>query len=229
MKEKRQTIEQKIRDEGMVPSLSDQVAAAIRSDILEGHYHPGDHLSEVALCSKLDVSRNTLREAFRSLTKDNLLQYHANRGVFVTVPDLASIMDVYNVRRIIEVGAIAQSRPTHPALLYIEKAVDDGERFSALEQWQDVGTADIHFHHGLVLLADSQRLSKQFSQLVVELRLIFGLINDSRYLHTSFIATNRSILQLLQTDKVREAAELLKRYLMDSERMILAAYAKRKV
>ena len=207
-------------------SLSDQVAMTIRKEIIKGHYHPGQHLLEASLCEKYNISRNTLREAFRSLTKDGLLHYRANCGVFVTVPNLAAIIDVYNVRRIVEVGAVRNAHLPHPSMAAIENAVQDAETFCATKQWQDVGTADIKFHKELVNLADSPRLAKQFSQLIVELRLIFGLIKDVRYLHEPFVANNRKIVDCLKKGNSHEAAELLDHYLIDSERVILNAYAR---
>lgn len=53
----------------------------------------------------MDVSRNSLREAFRLLTKEGLLRHEHNRGVFVATPSVASIIDIYRVRRTIECQA----------------------------------------------------------------------------------------------------------------------------
>lgn len=47
---------------------------------------PGQKLSEAALSESLDISRNTLREVFRTLTKEGLIKHAPNRGVFVATP-----------------------------------------------------------------------------------------------------------------------------------------------
>ena len=44
---------------------------------------PGVQLSEVALAQQYGVSRNTLREAFRLLARDGLVEHVPHRGVFV--------------------------------------------------------------------------------------------------------------------------------------------------
>ena len=74
---------------------------------------PGQRLSEAAFSDRFDVSRNSLREAFRLLTKDGLLRHEANRGVFVAVPSMASIIDIYRVRRMLECGALRQAWQQH--------------------------------------------------------------------------------------------------------------------
>ena len=206
-------------------SLADQTVKAIEADIISGHYHPGEHLSEALLAKKLSVSRNTLREAFRMLTKNGLIEYRANRGVFVTVPDFNTIIDVYRLRKIIEVGSVRNVHFPHSAIFMMEKVVGKAEKLCEEKKWQDVGTADMEFHQLLVSLGNSPRLDRLFAELTVELRLIFGLISDLRSLHQPFVAMNRNIVNCLKKEKAKKAAKLLGDYLKQSEKMIIEAYS----
>ncbi|WLT08183.1 GntR family transcriptional regulator [Bartonella apihabitans] len=206
-------------------SLADQTVKAIEVDIISGHYHPGEHLSEAILAKKLSVSRNTLREAFRMLTKNGLIEYRANRGVFVTIPDFNTIIDVYRLRKIIEVGSVRNVHFPHSAIFMMEKVVGKAEKLCEEKKWQDVGTADMEFHQLLVSLSNSPRLDRLFAELTVELRLIFGLISDLRSLHQPFVAMNRNIVNCLKKEKAKKAAKLLGDYLKQSEKMIIEAYS----
>lgn len=206
-------------------SLADQTVKAIEADIISGHYHPGEHLSEAILAKKLSVSRNTLREAFRMLTKNGLIEYRANRGVFVTIPDFNTIIDVYRLRKIIEVGSVRNVHFPHSAIFMMEKVVGKAEKLCEEKKWQDVGTADMEFHQLLVSLSNSPRLDRLFAELTVELRLIFGLISDLRSLHQPFVAMNRNIINCLKKEKAKKAAKLLGDYLKQSEKMIIEAYS----
>ena len=206
-------------------SLADQTVKAIEAAIINGHYHPGEHLSEAILAKKLSVSRNTLREAFRMLTKNGLIEYRANRGVFVTIPDFNTIIDVYRLRKIIEVGSVRNVHFPHSAIFMMEKVVGKAEKLCEEKKWQDVGTADMEFHQLLVSLGNSPRLDRLFAELTVELRLIFGLISDLRSLHQPFVAMNRNIVNCLKKEKAKKAAKLLGDYLKQSEKMIIEAYS----
>lgn len=212
------------KDEG---SLADNISAFIRDSILKGLFKPGSHLSESHLCQELDISRNTLREAFRNLTKDGLLRHEVNKGVFVTIPDLAAIIDVYTVRRIIECGAILQTHPLHHAIAAMRKAIEKAEKFRLEDKWIEAGTADIEFHCAIVSLAGSKRLSQQFEKVMVDLRLIFGLLDDPQFLHAPYISMNKRILELVENGDYRTAANALEQYLLQAERMILATYAQK--
>ncbi|WP_157769248.1 GntR family transcriptional regulator, partial [Pseudomonas syringae group genomosp. 3] len=62
-------------------TLGETITREIRRMLVEGELVPGQRLSEAALAENLDISRNTLREAFRVLTREGLLKHEPNRGV----------------------------------------------------------------------------------------------------------------------------------------------------
>lgn len=204
---------------------SDEVAANLRFEVTTGALRPGDQLSETALAERYGISRNTLRETFRTLTEEGLLTHRPHRGVFVAIPTLSAIIDIYRVRRLIEGGAVRASRPTHPAVATMAEIVDRARQLRGVGDWREVGTANVSFHAALVSLADSARLNSMFERISAELRLAFGLIDDPELLHAPYVDLNSEILDLLRAGERERAAEILDAYLIDSERAILAAYA----
>ncbi|MPN21085.1 hypothetical protein SDC9_168464 [bioreactor metagenome] len=161
------------------------------------------------------------------LTKEGLLSHEPNKGVSVVVPSIASIIDIYRVRRMIECQALAQGYPMHPARDHMRDAVQHAEACRAEEDWQGVGTANMAFHRAVVELADSERLNVMFAHLLAELRVAFGLMQDPHFLHAPYVDMNRQILALFEEGKPVEASAALNDYLVHSERLILAAYARR--
>ncbi len=197
-------------------TVAETVAGRIRGMVIEGIFRPGAHLSEAALSAQFQISRNTLREVFRLLSKEGLLRHEPNRGVFVAVPDIASIVDLYRIRRLIQCAALAQARPRHPAVRQMCAAVERAEACLLAGDWLGVGSADLAFHQAVVDLADSPRLSAFFGQITVELRLAFGLLDDPEFFHEPFIDMNRQILTLLQGNDPSGAAAALERYLVQA-------------
>lgn len=206
----------------LVPRLADE----IRDKLIAGEFQPGQRLSEPALCAELQVSRNSLREAFRLLTKDGLLRHEPNRGVFVTTPDMASIIDIYRMRRIIECRALEQAHPKHPAVARMRRAVETALERSASGDWRSVGSANMAFHAAIVDLADSARLSAFYTQIAAELRLCFGLLDDPEFLHAPYVDQNAAILAELEAGRPAAAAAALEAYLARSERTVLAAFTR---
>lgn len=214
-------------DPHLPASLSERVAEQIRQRIVEGGFLPGQRLSEQALSTDLNISRNTLREVFRVLTKDGLLRHEPNRGVFVAIPSIAAIIDIYRVRRLIECQALAQAYPRHPAKQRMRNAVEQALRARDASDWMAVGTANMAFHAAIVELADSERLNLLFAQAQAELRLAFGLLRDPEFLHAPYVDMNRNIVGLAEAGEFVKASETLNEYLVHSERIVLAVYARR--
>lgn len=203
--------------------LADRVAKDIRDLLIIGALTPGQRLSEAAFSERLEVSRNSLREAFRLLTKDGLLRHEANRGVFVSVPSTDSIIDIYRVRRMLECGALRQAWPKHPSVAAMRSAVEHARKQRDLGEWREVGSANMKFHAAVVDLSDSSRLSDFYARVAAELRLSFGLLRDPEQLHSPFVDMNAQILALLEKGEVVEAASQMELYLNLSERTVLKA------
>lgn len=101
----------------------EDIAAQIRSELANGRLKVGNRLpSERALAEKFGVSRNTLREALRSLEHAGLvrLQKGASGGAFITEATgsaiTTSLMDMYHV------GAIRPDQLTE-ARIWLEAVV----------------------------------------------------------------------------------------------------------
>lgn len=207
-------------------ALAPRLAEEIRDKLISGELKPGQRVSEAALSADLDVSRNSLREAFRLLTKEGLLRHEPNRGVFVATPSMASIIDIYRVRRLVECQAMANAYPNHPAVPRMRSAVDAARAASKLNDWTAVGSENMKFHAAIVDLADSQRLNGFYAQIAAELRLSFGLLKEPELLHAPYVEMNAAILVKLEAGDPKGAAVALEAYLFQSERTVLAAFSR---
>ncbi|MBJ3814629.1 GntR family transcriptional regulator [Shimwellia pseudoproteus] len=207
-------------------TLIDRTAENIRARIIAGDLTPGTRLSEAALSEQLSISRNTLREVFRLLTQEGLLHHEPNRGVKVALPDMASIIDIYRIRRLLECEALRQAYAMHPAMARMAAAVEAARQWRERGDWRRVGTENMAFHSALVELADSERMNRLYRHISAELRLAFGHLNDNQMLHAPYIEKNAHILSLLQAGNNSEAASTMACYLQLSERTVIAALAR---
>ncbi|SMC97041.1 GntR family transcriptional regulator [Lentzea albidocapillata] len=203
-------------------STAERVADFVRTRVMEGDLPPGTRLSEEALRTALGVARNTLREAFRLLTRERLLVHEHSRGVFVRTPDAADIVDLYAARRVIEGGALT-AWPTAPEEK--RQAVRDAVRFqresARAERWSDVATGNVRFHLAITGLAGSARLDEEVRRLLAEMRLVFHHMGDQREFYENYVQLNRDILELADRGAVSEAEEALRKYFDVAEQHLL--------
>ena len=67
----------------VTPTLPFALAGRLREMIIEGELTPGARLNERVLCERLGASRTPLREAFRVLAAEGLVDLQPNRGAQV--------------------------------------------------------------------------------------------------------------------------------------------------
>ncbi|MDO5617570.1 GntR family transcriptional regulator [Kocuria sp.] len=204
----------------------DSLAETLRQKIIDGEFMPGARLSESALTSQLDVSRNTLREAYRVLAEQGLLVHVPHRGVSVAAPTVADVVDIYRCRRNIEGTSLRQAQPHHPGVSQMMRALEQAENHAAQHNWLGTGSANMAFHEAIVSLADSPRLLRMYRNVAAELRLVFLAIDDPHTVHEPFVQGNRGILSVFNEQGPVAAAEELERYLLSSERNVLGAYSR---
>jgi DNA-binding GntR family transcriptional regulator len=100
------------------PTLSVVVADSLRRLITAGGLAPGGRLNERQLCDQLKVSRTPLREAYRILSAEGLVELTPKHGARVTElseDDVANIFDVLAVNEGLA-GRLAAEKATQAQL-----------------------------------------------------------------------------------------------------------------
>ena len=83
-------------------NLKGKIVTSLRNAILQGEYHPGEHLAELALCRRFQVSRTPIREAVHQLEKEGFLKITPAAGARVVRLSLKEILDLYDILIILE-------------------------------------------------------------------------------------------------------------------------------
>ena len=208
-------------------STAERVAAILRTRVSAGYFPPGVRLAEEEITEALGVSRNTLREAFRLLTHERLLEHKLNRGVFVRVLDVPDVIDLYRVRKHIECSVVRTVTAPPPNLDQIADAVREGQRALDDEDWRGLGTANIRFHQEIVAVAGSPRMDELMRAVLAELRLVFHVMANPRWFHEPYLTRNHEILTALERGNGPAAEQLLATYLDDAEHQLVEAYSVR--
>ena len=93
-------------------ALHDQVAARLRTMLVEGRIPPGAKLNERELCAQLHVSRTPLREAIKLLGAEGLVDLLPNRGAVAVKLTEADVRHSFEVLATLEglSGELAASR-----------------------------------------------------------------------------------------------------------------------
>lgn len=86
--------------------VREQVADIIRDQIINGTMREGQRLIERELCEQLDISRNTLREAYRQLEAEGFVELKPHKGPAVSRITPREARGLYELREALEGLAI---------------------------------------------------------------------------------------------------------------------------
>ena len=211
-----------------LPTAAQRAADLIRQYIFEGRFAPGTPLPEASLSAALQVSRNTVREAFRTLMSEHLLVHEPHKGVTVRWLTADDVLDIYKIRRMFELSVLdlvvqGQLELAKNELGEIGTLITEAETAAANGDWAQVGTANLRFHGLLVEMHRSERINDTFRRLMTELRLGFLAHEDPASFHGPFLARNRRIYELIMTGELDDARKELGRYLDDAEQDVMRA------
>ncbi len=199
------------------------VADVLRSRIAAGKLPPGTKLSEQQLAASMQVSRNTLREAFAMLSIESVVTRYPNRGVFVASPDAGSVREIYSVRRMLEPAAVQWGPELD--LPRLDAVIADARAARSRGLVAEMAAANQDFHQSLVAMSGSVQLQQMMGRVLAEMRLVFHSMRSEPDFHTRYVEENASLVVLLRAGRRAEAAEALRGYLDAAEAELLGHLA----
>src|SRR6187431_670779 len=180
-------------------SLSSVVQGELERMILSGELAPGEKLTEMALATRLGVSRGPLREAFRMLEEAGLVRTEKNRGVFVRDIPIDEAVEIFDLRAAMdELVGRKLARDITPAQQKELKAlVDAMEKAVKAEDAYNYHLLNLRFHDRLVEMAGNSKLTAIYRKLIKELSLFRRLNLADGWLLPISASEHRQILKAI--------------------------------
>ena len=156
-------------------SLRGRVFHRLREDILSGKYEEHEELKEVAISEEMGVSRTPVREAFRQLELEGLIQIIPNKGAYVTGITEKDVKGIYIIRSLLE-GLCARWATEHITPEQMEEMEENvylAEFHASKGHLEQLAELDNRFHDILYEACDSKILEhqlKDFHQYVLRVR-----------------------------------------------------------
>jgi DNA-binding GntR family transcriptional regulator len=148
--------------------LGEQIFEVLSAEIIRGLHPAGKHLSEIEICSAMQVSRTPVREALFKLEQEGLLVSRPNQGFFVAAQSKQKVEESYPILAAMEALAVRTSAPfTSDQLRQLEtlnKRIQNGKG-SLRSQF----AADRDFHRRLIANCPNASLLRLIETLKAEI------------------------------------------------------------
>lgn len=142
------------------PRLVELVAAEVRRLIIDGHWPQGLRLVESQVADELGVSRNPVREAFRSLQAEGLIELEPRRGARVAVLTAEEAGHLFDVRGALEelAAGLAARRRDPAAVATLREVVVLGRAATAEGRTSDLPPLNTRYHQALCAASGNPQL-----------------------------------------------------------------------
>lgn len=141
-------------------TLVQQIANVLKDGILNGKLKGGEQLLEDKLKREFDVSRTPLREAFRILEREGLVEILPWKGAFVRKISRKDIKEVFPLRANLEgfAARLAYENSTKGLVDVMEKCLENMHRSIDGNDFAEYSKHHIAFHDAFITASQNQTL-----------------------------------------------------------------------
>jgi len=195
--------------------VSSQIAGVLRRAIVNIELVPGTALNETEVAAKFRVSRTPVREAFRTLLAEGLLDVRPQKGTFVSQLDRETLRDALFVREALECAAarLAASAP----LLRRKSLVRIVERQREALRHNDAEAAlqaDEDLHRAIMQLSGHASAWEVVRQARTHLDRLRRLANRELRGSEEALGHHTQIAQAIVDGDVRASVRLLREHIL---------------
>ncbi len=144
--------------------------------IRTGDIKPGQTLTERGLAEKIGVSRTPVREAIRKLEEQGIVTYEPHKGVRVIPFSIDKVLQLYEVRELLEGLAVRKLAQDHtPKILdELSELISTAEKEAVMNNVQELARINSAFHLKLARSSGNVYLEAIMNSLQTQIALMMS-------------------------------------------------------
>jgi DNA-binding GntR family transcriptional regulator len=194
----------------------DLVIDVVVAQAAMGKILPGDRINEVDLARELGISRAPIREAFRTLVVQGVVQSIAYQGVRLAPMTAERVQQINEVRFELEklsLRKLSAAKDNSALLLAFEHIIEDMKAAARKDDRLAIATLDADFHQAIVSAAQNPVLLTFWQMLKPQLIIMFGLGALTKPLR-KIVDEHRRVLNAFATHKWKAIEETLSEHIL---------------
>jgi DNA-binding GntR family transcriptional regulator len=192
------------------PDLTEQVYQRLLNAICDGELVPGGRLTQEELAASLNVSRQPVLQALRLLRKDGFVIDAGRRGLRVAPLEAQEIIQVYEVRAVLDGLAARRAVLTHaqldPTVIATGRAAAAGQRIGPMID------ADMQFHHMIYTASGNPLIAATVNYHWRHIRRAMGAVLQTAGLRHAVWDEHEAILQAINGGEAERAERLAREH-----------------
>ncbi|PAV30852.1 GntR family transcriptional regulator [Virgibacillus profundi] len=203
--------------------LSQLIADQIKARIWNKEIQFGERLLETELAEKYDVSRSTIREAFKIMEIEELVVSQARKGTYVADFTDQDVAEIIELRTLIEASAFMKAIPRLKKKDFqeLDKIMEHMKVGADKKDWNELFDLDMKFHSYVVNLCGNSRIIKIYDSLQVQIRTFLMHLDKYYSSHQSFYDEHKELLEALVSTDTETVKERVKNHIEYVEEKLL--------
>jgi DNA-binding GntR family transcriptional regulator len=194
------------------PNLTELAYQSVKQQLLNGSFPEGTKLTEEFLSNQLGISKSPVREALMRLESEGLICIESRRGAYVRKFSAKEVMDLYDIRTLLEVHAVGIARVTPMLLANMAESigrtrlhVETGNKLQHIAE-------DIHFHG---LIANSTG-NAEFGKLLdnIQQKSLLCRMATFHLSGTAAPASHQHIYETMRDGNLQEAQHAMREHIL---------------
>jgi DNA-binding GntR family transcriptional regulator len=196
-------------------TIIDQIVDHIRTAIFSGKFIPGSKLKEKEISAWLGVSRMPVREAFRILEAQGLIEIEPNKGAKVSRISLEDLEDIYEARVLLEVYCLRKfvRLINDQNIAVMEDICDKMETAIELKDPLAYFDHSFHFHKYYISHCQNKVLESIFLRMENSIRCLQFSLDKKPEFYRKSLKEHRQILKALRAKEADDCEKLIRRHL----------------
>ena len=200
-------------------TLSEKVYDRLKELIMDGELERGTKITETSIAKMFDVSPTPVREAFRKLASDGLIEVASWKGVIVKGIEQKDLLEIYECREALEgmVGKLAVRNITEEDIKILEGILEKCNEAKTPEILIELNT---EFHNELLRIAQNERLSKLLNELMVVILYDRDISGRYSIRRQEIVQEHLDILKYLKKRDEKKVSELMEKHIRNGYEFI---------
>jgi DNA-binding GntR family transcriptional regulator len=190
------------------------VAKRIRDAILDEMFKPGDHLGEIELAEKFEVSRSPVREALLALEKEGTVIISPYKGAVVKPLSTAEILDIAELRLAL-ISLAHKPAYRHLSPIDFDHAYDLAKRVTRSDSARDFFEYNCQFWDIIFRKAHRPVLPKVFRQLEERMARYYPLLLKLFPTPETRPRPSERLIEIYRKGKIPEAFRAFKKIYLE--------------
>lgn len=188
---------------------------AIRQQLVEFKMRPAERINEVHLAQMLDLSRTPVREALNRLASEGFVVFTPNRGFCFRGVDIDDLLDLFEMRSIIETGAFALAceRADEAGIARLQAFWADARMRYENKDPDEILELDEGFHVHLAELANNPEIVRQLIGVNARIRFVRRVQIENGPQHWSLVEDHSRIVQAIVDRDRDRGIEILRSHI----------------